>query len=521
MARCGCSGGCSCRLTEGDNVTITGDGSSDRPYVINSSGGGGGGSPPVGPARTHTFTLGEVADPASWYGSDVGVNIWGTWTPEVSGVMTMWMGPDNGDPDFPAFEFDLWRGTVANVDYPDATAASGSFSLDTSNAVWTPNRLVFAGPVVAGQAYTLILVDWSGAPVGRTTNLAGILNCLAGFGVLSIGPPPPLPLMANGLSALETVLPSGPKMRITRDYTGAQAVLTDTAISSFSEGDWSNISSGRHSHAEGDGTRATGQTAHAEGFSSQATGIGSHAEGSSIASRDWSHAEGSGTTASGIASHAEGAATIASSYYTHAEGAFTVASADSAHAEGEFSLASGFNSHAEGLQTVASGYTSHAQGINSVAWRQGEHAESSGYAGDIFTLSSQNPLQVSRLTFGGYTGVGVTDTTLKIGGVLSFPAPTNVFLSPNKLSAVKGRVIARSIDGTVRSAWAYEVVASKGAALSTPTLVAAATVTVIAADAGAATWTLGITATTDGLLFSAHGGNAGMYWAGFAEIVEV
>lgn len=41
MARCNCSGRCLCRLAEGDNVTITGDGSDAHPYLITASGGDG------------------------------------------------------------------------------------------------------------------------------------------------------------------------------------------------------------------------------------------------------------------------------------------------------------------------------------------------------------------------------------------------------------------------------------------------------------------------------------------------
>ncbi|ALO79389.2 hypothetical protein [Streptomyces phage phiSAJS1] len=35
MARCGCGGACQCALTAGDNVTVTGSGSANNPWVIN------------------------------------------------------------------------------------------------------------------------------------------------------------------------------------------------------------------------------------------------------------------------------------------------------------------------------------------------------------------------------------------------------------------------------------------------------------------------------------------------------
>jgi hypothetical protein len=44
MARCGCSGQCSCKITAGSNVTVSGTGTTSDPFVVSSTGGGGGGS---------------------------------------------------------------------------------------------------------------------------------------------------------------------------------------------------------------------------------------------------------------------------------------------------------------------------------------------------------------------------------------------------------------------------------------------------------------------------------------------
>lgn len=63
---------------------------------------------------------------------------------------------------------------------------------------------------------------------------------------------------------------------------------------------------------------------------------------------DFSHAEGDGTTASG--------------YSSHAEGSYTTASNSACHAEGEHTIAKGFYSHTEGYMTIASGNSSHVQG---------------------------------------------------------------------------------------------------------------------------------------------------------------
>lgn len=62
----------------------------------------------------------------------------------------------------------------------------------------------------------------------------------------------------------------------------------------------------------------------------------------------YSHAEGNGTMASGLYSHAEGGDTIASGQLSHAEGQGTVAEGEGSHAEGMYVTASGKFSHAGG-----------------------------------------------------------------------------------------------------------------------------------------------------------------------------
>jgi len=56
------------------------------------------------------------------------------------------------------------------------------------------------------------------------------------------------------------------------------------------------------SHAQNNGTKATGDSSHAEGASTEANGMSSHAQGSSTkANGDYSHTSGSGTIADGYA----------------------------------------------------------------------------------------------------------------------------------------------------------------------------------------------------------------------------
>jgi len=89
------------------------------------------------------------------------------------------------------------------------------------------------------------------------------------------------------------------------------------------------------SHAEGNGTIASGAEAHSEGNSTAAEADASHAEGSGgVASGNASHAEGGGTAAEGTAAHAEGNGTIARGERAHAEGNESEANANDSTRKG-------------------------------------------------------------------------------------------------------------------------------------------------------------------------------------------
>ena len=99
----------------------------------------------------------------------------------------------------------------------------------------------------------------------------------------------------------------------------------------WSEGSGEAI--GKFSHAEGNGSQATGDSSHAEGFSTEASGGASHAEGN-------------GTKASASNSHAEGFKSIASGNSSHAEGCGTKASGTSQHVQGEWNIEDTTNTYA-------------------------------------------------------------------------------------------------------------------------------------------------------------------------------
>ena len=159
---------------------LSGTGSGTSPST---PGSGGSGSPIFAASQSHTFGSGDMADPASWYGATP-VKVWGTWTPTVSGTMLLLPPTDVAGSSFDLY---VWQGDRPNVDYPDATAASGSFSggVESDSTLGDPAHMVVTG----GQVYTLILVDWSGT-AGNTLSLDALTSSLASFGGLDAPFPP-------------------------------------------------------------------------------------------------------------------------------------------------------------------------------------------------------------------------------------------------------------------------------------------------------------------------------------------
>ena len=204
------------------------------------------------------------------------------------------------------------------------------------------------------------------------------------------------------------------------------AIKAGQGANSIIEGDIDNNTAGDYSHAEGQGTQATGLQSHAEGSGAKATGDYSHAEGYySKAEGDYSHAEGSGAKASGDFSHAEGKNTTASGFFSHAEGHTTTASGPQSHAEGSETTASGDYSHTEGKGTKATHKNQHVFGEYNIvdpstasSSARGNYVEIVGNGtttmnrSNVRTLDwSGNEVLAGTLTIGGASGA-----TLKVEG---------------------------------------------------------------------------------------------------------
>lgn len=180
-----------------------------------------------------------------------------------------------------------------------------------------------------------------------------------------------------------------------------------------------------YTHAEGEGTTASGRAAHAEGVATIASGSqGSHAEGRyTEAIGASSHAEGLETKSSGQASHAEGKSSGSPGNYAHAEGWGTVASGEASHAEGRFNVAAGEFQHVQGKFNI-SDVDADGKPLNRYAHIVGNGSDSGNksnahtldwqgnawFAGKVFVGgTSQNDTAAKKLATEDYVNTKVSD----------------------------------------------------------------------------------------------------------------
>jgi hypothetical protein len=234
---------------------------------------------------------------------------------------------------------------------------------------------------------------------------------------------------------------------------GASAVdwqTSRTNANQVASGGNSVVSGGANNLASGNYATVVG------GFANQATGGSSLAAGeSNVASYSWSMAMGYGNTSSK-----------------------------------EASVAMGYGCIADGHYSVATGYRSTTRGMNGAR----VHA---GY------------------TFG--SGYDCQDVRIILNGEISSSSPkvltcngSQLTIKTNSSMTVKGLVVSRNESTGDTKSWSFE--ASLKSISGTVSLVAPCTPTVIAADSGASSWTLAVTADNTNKCLSVAFTGPGGYW---------
>lgn len=239
------------------------------------------------------------------------------------------------------------------------------------------------------------------------------------------------------------------------------------------------------------------------GFDNEASGTISIAGGqSSIASGVGSVALGYAPTASGDTSTAIGHTSVASGTDSVAIGHDNLASRDN-------SIAIGWSSVSDATQAVALGTQATTRGIHgALAYAGGWIAQTGDAQIGTYILRIQTSNNVA--------------TTLTTDGVVPSLSRQNLLALPDDASyAFSGRIVARDLTTGDSAVWKFEGMVKRGNGAATVTQTS--TVTLVARDSGAATWSFTPVAdTSNGALGFVGTGQAGktIQWVAAVETVE-
>jgi hypothetical protein len=183
-------------------------------------------------------------------------------------------------------------------------------------------------------------------------------------------------------------------------------------------------------------------------------------------------------------------------------------------ASGFWSTTLGRDNEANSSSSLVTGYFSSSRSI------QGYHVF--GATNSINGFNSRGSIQSGLLLLGTIT-TDATVTTL-VSDPNSPVATNQIALPSNSAYYVRGSVIATVTNGGATKAWTFEVVIKKALTNATTSIVGTSIINITAADAGASTWIIGLTAdTTNGALAIRVTGQVAntIRWACRAQTTEV
>ena len=192
-------------------------------------------------------------------------------------------------------------------------------------------------------------------------------------------------------------------------------------------------------------------------------------------------------------------------------------------------IAGGIQNTASGTASFAVGYFNTSNADHTVVMgRSGTSRSIHGY--QVFAAHSAPIAQVpvgihqAALLILGRETTSATPAVLTSDSTVTSTATNQIALPSNSAYHIKGSVIATVTGGGNTKAWSFEVIVKKGAANANTSIVGTAIINVTAADAGASTWTIALTAdTTNGALTITATGQAAttIRWVCRAETTEV
>jgi len=372
----------------------------------------------------------------------------------------------------------------------DADASAGDrlrrIVFDGSDYSFLSGKGALASPI--GRVVTNTVTDGPNCAFGHSTNViaddistssilgggcTGYNNVIGGDGSVTVKT-----LTPNTASAV-----TGAHVSVVAGYDNVAGQLSSKIISD-------------HSYT------AIGGNGHNAIFGGANHVIAATAEYSMIGGGNTNSISGAGCFVSGLRNTVGGTGSISFGYdntITH-NGGYATGAAHNVTAI--FAQAHGSTNNAEGNFSRAEGNFSRARAVGQQAFSGGRFTAQ----GDAQT----SVIEMHRLT---------TDATITTLGVLN--STTSFQLLPNQSVVFDSLIIARDAAGTDSAAWRVAGMARR-AATGTPVLVGVA-VTAIAADAGAATWAVAVSADSAGGLNTRITGEAAksIRWVQRMTLVEV
>ena len=364
---------------------------------------------------------------------------------------------------------------------------TGTFSTTTLTVTAITSGMLIVGQVITGTSVT------------AGTYISALGTGTGGVGTYTLNQSatgtPTASTMYFAVLSYAYQFPVGTTLSFTKSHGTVMG-----GIGNIASGAWSAVVGGGGSQSVGGGNKATGDLSFIGG------GGGHTASGSNSVVCGGGYGNGNPNLASGYAS------SVLGGYNNQASGfAASVLGGTGNQSTGNYTFAIGNGVVASGQAGVAMGLQSDNKGVfASLVISSGKFSVTGDAQQGHYTLSA--------------TSTTATPVVLLSGGGTNVQYYYQVSPNNNQAYAYKGLVIARNTSSGDMASWEIRGAIKRGANQASTVLVGTPTITSIAADSAASTWTIAITAdTTYGSLQITGTGAASttIHWVARIDTVEV
>ena len=364
---------------------------------------------------------------------------------------------------------------------------TGTFSTTTLTVTAITSGMLIVGQVITGTSVT------------AGTYISALGTGTGGVGTYTLNQSatgtPTASTMYFAVLSYAYQFPVGTTLSFTKSHGTVMG-----GIGNIASGAWSAVVGGGGSQLVGGGNKATGDLSFIGG------GGGHTASGSNSVVCGGGYGNGNPNLASGYAS------SVLGGYNNQASGfAASVLGGTGNQSTGNYTFAIGNGVMATGQAGVAMGLQSDNKGVfASLVISSGKFSVTGDAQQGHYTLSA--------------TSTTATPVVLLSGGGTNVQSYYQVSPNNNQAYAYKGLVVARNTSSGDMASWEIRGAIKRGANQASTVLVGTPTITSIAADSAASTWTIAITAdTTYGSLQITGTGAASttIHWVARIDTVEV